>query len=77
MTPTPSDGFYERDGQTLRYRFHAGQLEAWNARGRFVVILSGTQGGKTTFGPPWLHREMQERGPVDDLVVTPTFPLLN
>lgn len=77
MSPLPSDGFYERDGQTLRYRFHAGQLQAWNARGRFVVILSGTQGGKTTFGPPWLHREMQERGPGDYLVVTPTFSLLD
>lgn len=73
-----NDGFYEltSDG-TLQYHFHAGQLRAWNAVGRFVVVLSGTQGGKTTFGPPWLHREIQQCGPGDYLVVTPTFPLLD
>jgi hypothetical protein len=39
-------------------------------------VLAGTQGGKTSFGPVWLWREMQLRGPGDYLVVTPTFPLL-
>ena len=73
-----SDGFYElTPGGVLRYRFHPGQYRAWLAAGRFVVILSGTQGGKTTFGPPWMHREIQQRGPGDYLVVTPTFALLD
>lgn len=77
MTPT-SDGFYVLLGDgTLQYHFHPGQIEAWNAAQRFVVVLSGTQGGKTTFGPPWLHREIQTRGPGDYLVVTPTFALLD
>jgi hypothetical protein len=43
---------------------------------RFVAVLSGTQGGKTSFGSPWLYREIQRCGPGDYLVVTPTFPLL-
>jgi hypothetical protein len=60
----------------LQYRFHGGQRKAWDSKARFVCILSGTQGGKTTFGPPWMFREIQRRGPGDYLVATPTFPLL-
>lgn len=78
MNPSPTnDGFYELDGATLRYRFHPGQWQAWQAKRRQVVVLAGTQGGKTTFGPAWLHREVQQRGPGDYLVVTPTFSLLD
>lgn len=60
----------------LEIRLHPGQYRAWQSLKRFVVVLSGTQGGKTSFGPLWLFREMQERGPGDYLVVTPVFPLL-
>ena len=61
----------------LRLNFHRGQRRAWDSRRRFVAVLTGTQGGKTTFGPWWLHREIMLRGPGDYLVVTPTYPLLN
>lgn len=72
------DGFYEMtDSGRLRYHFHSGQLQAWDSERRFVVVLSGTQGGKTVSGPPWLHREIKQRGPGDYLVVTPTFALLD
>lgn len=64
-----------RDGR-LRMHFHPGQLRAWDSRRRFVVVLAGTQGGKTSFGPYWLYREIQRCGPGDYIVVTPTFPLL-
>ncbi len=58
--PAPKPKLYHRlPGGTLQYRFHPGQAEAWRANARFVVMMSGTQGGKTTFGPPWLHREME------------------
>lgn len=60
----------------LRFHFHKGQLQAWNALKRFILVLAGTQGGKTSFGPIWLWREMQQKGPGDYLVVAPTFPLL-
>jgi hypothetical protein len=67
----------ERGGRAgLRYNFHPGQLRAWQSRRRTVAVLAGTQGGKTSFGPLWLHREMQRCGPGDYLVVTPTYPLL-
>jgi hypothetical protein len=60
----------------LRLNFHAGQIRAWQSNARTVAVLAGTQGGKTVFGPPWLYREIQARGPGDYLVVTPTYPLL-
>jgi hypothetical protein len=57
--------------------FHPGQWRAWDSEKRFVIVLAGTQGGKTSFGPIWLWREIQRQGPGDYLVVTPTYPLLN
>lgn len=63
------------DGR-LRLHFHSGQWKAWESRKRFVVVLAGTQGGKTSFGPHWLYREIKEKGPGDYMVVTPTFQLL-
>lgn len=63
------------DGR-LRYNFHPGQHSAWDSQSRFVCVLSGTQSGKTAFGPLWLHREIKLHGPGVYMVVTPTFPLL-
>lgn len=61
----------------LQVHLHAGQARAWNSAARFVTVCAGTQSGKTSFGPLWLYREIQQRGPGDYLVATPTFPLLN
>lgn len=60
----------------LRWHFHKGQYKLWQSNRRFLLALAGTQGGKTSFGPPWLYREIQQRGPGDYMVVTPTYPLL-
>ena len=60
----------------MRLHFHRGQRKAIHSHKRFVLILAGTQSGKTSFGPYWLYNEMQSRGPGDYLVATPTFPLL-
>ena len=60
----------------LKLHFHKGQVKAWNSTARYVVVLAGTQGGKTSFGPHWLYREIASKGPGDYMVVTPTFPLL-
>lgn len=60
----------------LRLRLHAGQARAWCSDRRFIFMLAGTQGGKTSFGPYWLHREISRCGPGDYLAVTSTFPLL-
>jgi hypothetical protein len=66
-----------RDGKRgLDIALHDGQRRALDSLRRFVAVLAGTQGGKTSFGPVWLLKEIQRRGPGDYLVVTPTFPLL-
>lgn len=61
---------------TLHFTPHPGQWRAWQSERRFIFMLAGTQGGKTSFGPLWLRREIQRRGPGDYLAVTSTFPLL-
>lgn len=60
----------------LRLNLHRGQWRAWQSEKRFILVLAGTQSGKTSFGPHWLYREIQRCGPGDYMVVTPTFPLL-
>jgi hypothetical protein len=63
-----------RDGR-LRYKLHPGQTRAWRSEARFILILAGFQGGKTTFLPVWLKREMERRGPGDYIAASSTFPL--
>lgn len=63
-------------GLTLRYNLHAGQARAWRSEAQTILVLAGSQSGKTSFGPLWLRREMQRKGPGDYLVAAPTFPLL-
>jgi len=55
---------------------HPGQVQMWDSDKRFVVVLAGTQSGKTSSGPWWLYREIQRRGSGDYLAVTSTYPLL-
>ena len=65
-----------KDGR-LRVHMHQGQAKAIRSQARHVLVLAGTQSGKTSrFGPIWLYREIQLRGPGDYLVVAPAFPLL-
>jgi hypothetical protein len=35
----------------LRFNFHPGQWRAWQSLKRFILVLAGTQSGKTSFGP--------------------------
>lgn len=67
---------YAVESGEIVLRFHRNQWRAWDSRKRIVAILAGTQGGKTSFGPAWFFREIQERGPGDYLVAAPTYPLL-
>jgi len=66
---------YSIENDRIRLHFHWGQTLAWNDTRRFVLVLSGTQGGKTSFGPWWLWREIQRHGAGDYLAVTTNFPL--
>lgn len=60
----------------LRLHLHSGQRKAWRSKARFTAVIAGAQSGKTTFGPHWLYREIQRRGPGDYMVVSPTYKLL-
>jgi len=54
---------------------HEGQWRAWQSDKRFVVMLAGTQGGKTSFLPWWLAREITLCGPGDYLAITTSYDL--
>lgn len=60
----------------LSIDLHYGQTQMWESERRFILMLAGTQSGKTSSGPLWLWREMQLCGPGDYMVVTPTFTML-
>jgi len=63
------------DGGAVRLSLHQGQTRAWNSEKRFVFMLAGTQGGKTSFGPWWLWREIQRIGPGDYIAATASYDL--
>ena len=67
---------WEIKGDELIVNFHEGQMAAWDSKKRIVAVLSGTQAGKTSYGPWHMLREVERNGPGDYLAVTATFPLL-
>lgn len=76
FTNKPGPAFITEGGPYPVIHGHVGQVEAWNSPERFILLLAGTRGGKTMFGPWWLLREMSDRGPGEYLVCAPTYPLL-
>lgn len=60
---------------SYRTRFHRGQAKAWRSDARFIVVLAGTQSGKTSWGPLWLKREIDRCGAGDYLAVTASYDL--
>jgi phage terminase large subunit-like protein len=70
-----STNLYSVAGKNARLVLHPGQVRVWDSRARFVLMLAGTQGGKTSFGPWWLWREIERAGPGDYLAVTATYDL--
>jgi len=72
---TASDIYAIDENGKLKLRLHEGQTRAWDSERRFVFVIAGTQGGKTSFGPWWLWREIKECGEGDYLVVTATYDL--
>jgi len=61
----------------LQFNMHFGQTMVMQSTKRFIAMLSGTQGGKTCTGPPWLQQEIARCGPGDYIAATATFPLLD
>ncbi len=54
---------------------HRGQARVWESTRRFVAMISGTQSGKTSFGPLWLWREIEMKGAGDYLAATTSYDL--
>lgn len=75
MTKQQNDLFEVDKSGKLTLYFHPGQTKAWDSDKRFVLMLAGTQGGKTSFGPWWLWREIQKRGRGDYLAITTSYDL--
>ncbi len=79
MNKLPQRHLYYQEGDRCHLDMHPGQLRTWNSLRRFVFMLAGTQGGKTSFGPWWLYREIYDKavgkGPGDYLAVTSSFDL--
>jgi len=73
----------------MKINFHSGQQMALMSTARYILVLSGAQGGKTALTPHWLHNEIfgwedkglgvkiVGRGPGDYLMVSASFPLMN
>ncbi len=59
----------------LTLDLHTGQARAWDSGQRFVVMLAGTQSGKTSFLPWLLWREIGRCGAGDYLAVTASYDL--
>jgi len=55
--------------------FHMGQQFAWDSTMRTIAMLAGSQGGKTSFAPWWLEREIRNRGKGDYIAVTSSYDL--
>lgn len=54
---------------------HRDQLRAWDSTARIIGVVAGSQGGKTSFGPWWLWREIERCGAGDYIAATATFDL--
>jgi hypothetical protein len=59
----------------VRLNLHPGQTRVWDSTRRFVFMIAGTQGGKTSFGPWWLWREIEQCGSGDYIAATATYDL--
>lgn len=66
-----------RQWRHIHHNTHKGQQQALDSQKRFVLVLAGWRSGKTSIGPPWLFKKMQERGPGDYLIATPDYSLLS
>ncbi len=56
---------------------HPGQARVLQSKARFVLMLAGSQGGKTSFGPWWLYFEIMKRGGGDYLAIAPSYALFD
>lgn len=60
----------------LDFHAHPGQWRAFQSTKRLILVLAGSQAGKTVIGPWWLWNEIGVRGEGDYLCVAPSYPLM-
>lgn len=60
----------------LIYNLHRGQTQARLCQKRFIVVLAGTQSGKTSYGPLWLWDEIRNCGAGDYMIAAPSYQLI-
>lgn len=63
------------DEGVLKLSLHPGQSKVMRSPARFVFMIAGTQGGKTSLGPWWMRDRIAESGAGDYLAATSTFDL--
>lgn len=70
-------GLYSIQENKLQLHFenHPGQQKTWDSMARIVAMIAGSQGGKTSFGPWWLWREIMRCGSGDYIAVTSSYDL--
>lgn len=66
---------YEIGQGVVWLNLHAGQMQAWDSAARIVAMIAGSQGGKTSFAPWWLYREITRRGAGDYIAATASYDL--
>lgn len=60
----------------LKISLHPGQSDIWDCERRFLAMIAGTGGGKTSFGPLWMLREVEKHPEAEFLVIAPTYKML-
>lgn len=59
----------------IALNYHEGQLKADDSKARVVAVVSGSQWGKTAYGPWWVNREIHKGGSGDYIAATATYDL--
>lgn len=73
--PGGNASLYEINGRAVTLNLHSGQMQAHHSDKRFVFVIAGTQGGKTSYGPWWLQREIERCGGGDYIAATSSYDL--
>lgn len=69
--------FRRTSDSSVEFVPHKGQRKALNSTARFILLLAGTQSGKTLTGPIWLWNEIKRKGSGDYIIAAPTYPLMH
>jgi len=63
--------------KTIKLEWHPYQIKALNSEKRFIAVISGVQGGKTTLGALWLKKQVEAYPEDWHLIAAPTYKILH